>query len=208
MVVAGAATASIAPSVAQAEVSYNAGASNFYLWRGQDISEGSAVVTGGIDYAHDSGLYVGTWASSEADGTEFDLYAGYGYSDGDFSANVAYWAYFYPSDGTKSTFSRNESTLLSEYEITLGYADFSATALIDTEDTDLRYYSLNYGIGAFGLHAGMYDNFGGDGVDYTDMSVSFAATDALSFTLSKAQGDALAEADEKPLINVSYSFPL
>ncbi|MBN2865117.1 MAG: hypothetical protein JXK16_03855 [Thiotrichales bacterium] len=211
MVVAGAATASIAPTVAQAEVSYNAGASNFYLWRGQDISLGNAVITGGVDYVHDSGLYVGAWTSSEKTSTEFDLYAGYGYSDGDFSANVAYWAYFYPGDGIGSEFSRGgnvdgDVSFISEYELSASYADFSGTIMIDTEDTDLRYYSLNYALGDFGLHAGLYD-LGDD--DYTHFGVSYAATDSLSFTVSKAQGDGLASpADEKPLINVSYSFPL
>lgn len=203
LAVAGASFASIAPSVAQAEVSYNAAVSNMYLWRGQDISDGQGVVSGGIDYSHDSGLYAGVWASSEAAGTETDLYAGYGLTSGDFGLNLAYWAYFYPSDGTKASFDRDEGSLISEYEVTLSYADLSATAMIDTEDTDLVYYSLNYGIGDFGLHAGMYE-LGAD--DYTDFNVSYAATDNLSFTLSKAQGDALAAEDEKPMLNVTYAF--
>lgn len=203
MAVAGAATMSVAPATAQAEVSYNAAVSNMYLWRGQDISDGQGVVSGGIDYSHDSGLYAGVWASSEAAGTETDLYAGYGFSSGDFGLNLAYWAYFYPSDGVKDSFDRDDGSLISEYEVTLSYADFSATAMIDTEDTDLRYYSLNYGIGDFGLHAGMYE-LGDD--DYTDVSVSYAATENLSFTLSKAQGDALADEDKKPMLNVTYAF--
>ena len=205
MAVAGAASVSMVPAAAQAEVSYNAAVSNMYLWRGQDISDGQGVVSGGIDYSHDSGLYAGVWASSEAAGTETDLYAGYGLTSGDFGLNLAYWAYLYPSDGTKSSFSNDDGTYISEYEVTLSYADFSATAMIDTEDTDLRYYSVGYDIGPVGLHAGMYE-LGAD--DYTDVSISYAATDALSFTLSKAQGDALAAEDEKPMLQVSYSFPL
>lgn len=205
LAVAGATAVSMVPVAAQAEVSYNAAVSNMYLWRGQDISDGQAVVSGGIDYAADSGFYAGVWASSEAAGTETDLYAGYGFSAGGLDVSLAYWTYLYPSDGSESTFSRKDGTLLSEYEITLGMGDFSATAMIDTEDTDLQYYSLNYGMGDFGLHAGMYE-LGDD--DYTDFSVSYAATDALSFTLSKAQGDALSEEDEKPMIAVSYSLPL
>jgi len=216
LAVAGASFASIAPSVAQAEVSYNAAVSNMYLWRGQDISDGQGVVSGGIDYSHDSGLYAGVWASSEAAGTETDLYAGYGMTSGDFGLNLAYWAYFYPSDGVKDSFDRGEGSLLSEYEVTLSYADLSLTTMIDTEDTDLKYYSLNYAIGDFGLHAGMYE-LGDD--DYTDFNVSYAATENLTFTLSKAQGDGLtsyeeddvtvaspASAFEKPMLNVTYAF--
>lgn len=205
MAVAGAASVSMVPAAAQAEVSYNAAVSNMYLWRGQDISDGQGVVSGGIDYSHDSGLYAGVWASSEAAGTETDLYAGYGLTSGDFGVNLAYWAYLYPSDGTKSTFSHDDGTYISEYEVTLSYADFSATAMIDTEDTDLRYYSVGYDIGPVGLHAGMYE-LGAD--DYTDFAISYAATDNLSFKLSVAQGDAIAPENEKPLLNVTYSFPL
>ncbi len=205
MAVAGAASVSMVPAAAQAEVSYNAAVSNMYLWRGQDISDGQGVVSGGIDYAHDSGLYAGVWGSSEAAGTETDLYAGYGLTAGDFGVNLAYWAYLYPSDGVKSTFSHDDGTYISEYEVTLSYADFSATAMIDTEDTDLRYYSVGYGIGPVSLHAGMYE-LGAD--DYTDFAIGYAATDNLSFKLSVAQGDAIAPENEKPLFNVTYSFPL
>ncbi|MBF6058888.1 TorF family putative porin [Thiomicrorhabdus heinhorstiae] len=211
LAVAGSATIAVAPSAAQAEVSYNAAVSNMYLWRGQDISNGQAVVTGGIDYSHDSGLYGGVWGSSEDAGTEFDLYLGYGMTSGDFGLNLAYWSYWYPSDGTKASFERSESSVITEYEVTLSYADFSATAMIDTEDTDLRYYSLSYGIGAFGFHAGYYDGFAATGLpagdeDYTDFSISFAATDNLTFTVSKAQGDGLYDTNEKPMLNVSYAF--
>jgi uncharacterized protein (TIGR02001 family) len=205
LAVAGAASVSMVPAAAQAEVSYNAAVSNMYLWRGQDISNGQGVVSGGIDYSADNGLYAGVWASSENDGTETDLYGGYGMTSGDFGLNLAYWAYFYPSDGTKSSFDRNDGTLLSEYEVTLSYADLSLTTMIDTEETDNKYYSLNYGIGDFGLHAGMYD-FKAANSDYTDYNVSYAATDNLSFTLSVAQGDGIADKNEKPMLNVAYGF--
>ena len=205
LAVAGATAVSMVPVAAQAEVSYNAAVSNMYLWRGQDISNGQGVISGGIDYAADSGFYAGVWASSEDAGTETDLYAGYGFSAGGLDVSLAYWMYLYPSDGSSSSFASD--TQLSEYEVTLGMGDFSATAMIDTADTDARYYSLNYGMGDFGLHYGMTDKTG-SADDYTDISVSYAATDALSFTLSKAQGDALADQNEKPLVAVSYSLPL
>jgi len=51
----------------------------------------------------------------------------------------------------------------------------------------------------------MYD-MKGDDSDYTDFNVSYAATDNLSFTLSKAQGDGIADANEKPILNVAYGF--
>ena len=53
-----------------------------YRFRGVSLSAGDPAVQGGIDIVHDSGFYVGTWASSIQGGTpygevELDLYAGY-----------------------------------------------------------------------------------------------------------------------------------
>ena len=211
MVVAGAATASIAPTVAQAEVSYNAAVSNMYLWRGQQISAASGVVSGGADYSHESGLYVGMWTSSEgaAESTEYDLYGGYAFKLGEVDLTVGYNAYLYPDAGG-SKFGRDSGSLITEYMLSAGYGDLSATAYINTETDDAdnyKYVSLDYAIGSFGLHAGatLADT---DENEYTDVNVSYAATDALSFTVSKAQGDGIADVNEKPMIQVTYSFPL
>jgi len=211
MAVAGAATFSVAPTVAQAEVSYNAAVSNMYLWRGQQISAASGVVSGGADYSHESGLYAGMWTSSEgaADSTEFDLYGGYAFTAGEVDLNIGYFAYFYPDAGG-SEFGRDAGSFITEYMLSAGYGDFSATAFINTETDDAdnyKYISLDYGIGAFGLHFGaaLGDT---DANEYTDVNVSYAATDALSFTVSKAQGDGLSDVNEKPMIQVSYSLPL
>ena len=35
-----------------------------YLWRGQDVSAGTANVSGSLDFTTDAGFYVGTWISS------------------------------------------------------------------------------------------------------------------------------------------------
>lgn len=208
LAIASSAAVSIAPAAVQAgELSYNAAVSNMYLWRGTDISNGQGVISGGVDYAADSGFGVGLWTSSEDAGTETDLYATYGFSSGDFGVTVGYWAYLYPSDGTTSSFDSDDGSLASEYELTLSYADLSATAMIDTTETDNRYYSLDYGIGKVGLHYGMTSKLDST-QDYTDISVSYAATDALSFTLSKAQGDGVTAAQEKPMVAVSYSLPI
>ncbi|MBN2647653.1 MAG: hypothetical protein JXR44_07705 [Thiotrichales bacterium] len=205
LAIAGSAALSVVPSVASAEVAYNAAVTNFYLWRGQDLSNGQAAVSGGADYSHDSGFYAGVWGISEDDGTEFDLYAGYGLTSGDFGLNLAYWAYFYPSDGTESKFSRGDGTFLSEYEVTASYLDFSLTAMIETQERDDIYYVANYSIGPVGLSAGYYD-FDAANADYSHYTISYAATDNLTLAVSKAQGDGRAEKDEKPLFNVAYSF--
>lgn len=53
-----------------------------YRFRGVSLSGGDPAIQGGIDLSHDSGFYVGTWASSIAGGTpygemELDLYGGW-----------------------------------------------------------------------------------------------------------------------------------
>ena len=60
----------------------NVGFFNQYSFRGIDQSGEEAAVQGGFDWAHDSGFYIGTWASNvdfnDNDSvTEFDFYGGY-----------------------------------------------------------------------------------------------------------------------------------
>jgi len=68
-----------ASAVAQAELSANIAAASNYLFRGITQTGDSAAVSGGLDYSHESGLYVGTWASNvNFANVELDLYGGFG----------------------------------------------------------------------------------------------------------------------------------
>jgi len=222
MAVAAASAVSMVPATAQAEVSYNASVSNFYLWRGLDISEGQGVLSGGVDYAADSGLYAGMWASSEAGGSEFDLYGGWAGSFGDFGIDLGYFAYYYPTEvgytvvgsdlefvTADSGFDKDDGTLITELFVGLSYSDFGAGMYINTDADDndgYKYLSLDYGYDKFGFHFGktMLD----DGDEYSDVNVSYAATDAFTITVSKAMGDAVEDTSfENPVINLSYALP-
>lgn len=93
-----AASLASAPAFAQDEepagaggftVSGNGAIVSDYRFRGVSLSGGDPAIQAGIDIAHDSGFYVGTWGSSIDDGgtdvygdLELDLYAGW-------SGNVA-----------------------------------------------------------------------------------------------------------------------
>ncbi len=221
LAVAAASAASVVPATAQAEVSYNAAVSNFYLWRGLDISEGQAVVSGGVDYSHDSGLYAGMWASSEADGSEFDLYGGWAKEFGEFGINLGYFAYFYPTELSytadiptskapiaETGFDEDEGTLITEYYVALSYSDLSVGAYINTdqdENDDYKYLTVDYTYDKFGFHYGktMLD----EGDEYSDVNISYAATDAFTITVSKAMGDAVEDTSlENPMVNISYSL--
>jgi uncharacterized protein (TIGR02001 family) len=91
--------------VAQAELSANLGVQSNYYFRGITQTDDKAAVSGGIDYAHDSGLYVGTWMSNVDFGgkedVEVDGYAGFGGDIGDtgLGYDISGWYYWYPGAG-------------------------------------------------------------------------------------------------------------
>lgn len=60
-------------AVVQADFSANIGVTSNYVFRGLTQTDDQAAVQGGLDYAHESGLYLGTWASN----VDFDGFTGY-----------------------------------------------------------------------------------------------------------------------------------
>ncbi|HEY0974654.1 MAG TPA: TorF family putative porin [Solimonas sp.] len=83
-----------------AGVSGNVGVFSDYMFRGITQTSGAAV-QGGIDYASDSGFYIGTWGSNLnfAGGTELDVYTGFSGSVGEnFSFDIGALYYWYPEE--------------------------------------------------------------------------------------------------------------
>ncbi len=111
---------------AQAAVSGNIGAASNYLWRGTTQTDDSVAVQGGIDYSHDSGFYLGTWASNVDFGDdtsyELDFYGGYSGSIGeDFGYDISYLYYGYPDAEGDIDFGELALTLSWKW-FELGYA--------------------------------------------------------------------------------------
>ena len=114
------------------EWSANASMASNYIWRGLTQTENEAAVQGGIDYAGDSGFYVGTWASNVNYGAgdvysyEHDIYAGFAFDTGDISWDVGYLYYNYDKEAEFD---------FSEVYIGVGIGNFSAqyNLLADTE---------------------------------------------------------------------------
>jgi len=93
----------VASSAAMAEVTANVAAVSQYYFRGVQLTD-SAAVQGGIDWAHDSGFYVGTWASTLNGGDpsyEIDGYLGFGNEIGSFTYDIGYMLYAYPDNSDK-----------------------------------------------------------------------------------------------------------
>ncbi len=85
--------------------SFNAGVVTDYRYRGISQSRLKPALQGGIDFAHKSGFYLGTWASTikwikdgGGDGpVEIDVYGGYKGTMGDFGYDVGVLTYQYPN---------------------------------------------------------------------------------------------------------------
>ena len=96
-------------SAALAEISANVTLASDYVFRGVSQTDNQLAIQGGFDWGHDSGFYVGTWASnvdSQFFGgatdpqIELDLYAGFAneFSNG-LGYDLGYLRYQYPGGG-------------------------------------------------------------------------------------------------------------
>jgi uncharacterized protein (TIGR02001 family) len=117
LALAGATGAALAVSVAQAQtapapehtLSANVGLFSEYIFRGISQTAGEAALQGGFDYAHSSGLYLGTWGSNiswlgdfgaySRSSLEWDFYGGFknnfpGSDDWTYDVGLLY--YYYP----------------------------------------------------------------------------------------------------------------
>jgi uncharacterized protein (TIGR02001 family) len=171
-------------SVAQAEISANVAMASDYVFRGISQTDNQMALQGGFDYEHDSGLYLGTWASNVSqdffnpDGSndpqlEVDLYAGYSGEIGVIGYDVGYLRYQYRgfSDaGTNEWYASGSYSAdnIGDFSLSLNYSpelkflpsDQSAWYLNAGYETTLPWYEI-----------GVSANFGysfGDAFDVSD----------------------------------------
>ncbi|WP_374409020.1 TorF family putative porin [Pelagerythrobacter sp.] len=141
------------------EVSGNVAIVSDYRFRGVSLSGGDPAIQGGIDIAHESGFYVGTWGSSIDDGgtdllgdMEFDIYGGWSgeVSDG-VTVDVGLLYYIYPTEdlGANTDYFEPYASIgftLGPAEATVGAAyAFDQSALGD-DDNLYIYTDLGVGI--------------------------------------------------------------
>src|SRR5690606_14407193 len=93
--------------------SYNIGLYSQYIFRGLTQTGEEAALQGGVDYAHSSGFYLGSWATNiswlqdddlyENSSLELDIYGGYAAEIGDtgIAYDIGLLQYLYP--GSKNT---------------------------------------------------------------------------------------------------------
>jgi uncharacterized protein (TIGR02001 family) len=179
-----AASAAFVSTTASAEVTANVAVTNNYLWRGLEQTGGDAAVSGGIDYAHDSGFYAGTWVSNAWGGTELDLYGGFSSEINEkMSYDVGFIYYAYP-DIDDSDFSEIYGSFTFT-DLTLGLAVLASSEDYDAGDS--IYVSADYVLALsneaeVNFHIG---NYSGDfSTDSTDLGVSISK-DNFTFGVSK-----------------------
>ncbi len=212
---------------ALAEVSVNAGFVSEYVFRGLSQS-GGAAVQGGIDYASESGFYVGTWASTigftpdqlGGSGTEVDFYAGFGGEAGGMGYDVGVIYYWYPEEDEVAMPVESFNTIELYGSVALGPVTLGAYYAPDTYfGVDDSAYGINLSFSAPITEMLSFDAFvghnGGDGNEaftpdgdsYLDFSVGVSAESesGLSFGLALIATD-IDDDDVKPVISGGYSF--
>ena len=136
-------------------LSFNVGAVTDYRYRGISQSRFDPALQGGIDFAHKSGFYVGTWASTiqwikDAGGhsdVEVDLYGGYKTTFSGVGIDVGALRYYYPDN-----------------------------RLVVNADTTELYVAGSWGPGSLKWSHSVTNIFGfanSSGSDYVDLSASF-----------------------------------
>lgn len=187
------ASAALATPAMAGDLSANASVTNNYIWRGLTQTENESAVQGGIDYAGDSGFYVGTWVSNVNYGAgdvysyEHDVYGGYAFEAGGVSWDIGYLYYNYDKEAEFD---------FGEVYIQMGIGGFGlgAWVLTNTEADEgvgqdfgageAYYVSADYGFTVgdgidIGLHVGYHDGdfveaFNGVDGGYADYNISLS----------------------------------
>lgn len=186
------------PAQAEVDVSASVGVANMYYWRGLDLGNGDAAVSGDLNVSS-GGAYAGVWGSSgdAAAGTEYDLYAGYGTSFGDFSVDISAWTYAYPSaaDSTPGD--------LSEIVLGLGYGPVSVTYIDNIAGAPGYWYTaVGATFDAFSVTYGLHED------DYAHLDLGYAYNDNLTFIVGIPVDDVDGAYDDDAKFVVSYSLPI
>lgn len=147
-----------------------------YRFRGVNLSDGEFAVQGGFDVSHDSGIYVGTWASNIDEqtvgygSTEVDLYGGWSGDVGEgVSADVGVIYYMYPDapgvsgDTDYIEFYGSVSFSLASVSVTPGIAYAPDQSSLGNTDNIYLYTDLSAGIPdtplTLNAHIGYTDGF-------------------------------------------------
>ena len=170
---------------AYAEIAGNVAITSDYRFRGISQTDRDPALQGGFDWAHDSGFYLGTWASNvdfgEVDGVpfgsmEWDFYGGFARDiNENLSFDVGYMYYYYPSD--------NQSVDLDYQEIYGSFGFYGATVgIVYSDDYFQSTQEFFYFYGDYSLPLG--ENVSLDGhLGYNDVELAFGTDGYLDWSI-------------------------
>jgi len=211
-----------ASSLAQAELSANIGVTSNYLWRGVTQTDDGPAISGGVDWSHESGFYLGAWASNIdwgiGNGAEVDFYGGYSAEMGDFGYDVGLIYYYYP-DSAYDDSDFIELYLNGSWKFLEAGIAWTINGQADDDmpfsDGDLYYHlGVSFDVAeswSIGGTVGYYDfDVPNDGdVNYShvqaDLTKSAGDWGDFTFTVSKAQEES-GDDDVKFLVSWSKTF--
>ena len=201
-----AASFAFSSTASSAEFSGNFGVASNYLWRGMTQTGDESAVSGGIDYAHKSGFYAGTWTSNVAGGYELDLYAGYGMKAGSVDLDMGLISYEYPV--ASANFREGYvNASLEMFNAGLAYtvsSDDDTTAEYSTGDIYISFgaaLEVSKGLeAAVTLGSYNFDDSAGD--DFSHLQIS-ASKDDFTFAIDK--NNRSGSDQDKARVSVSWS---
>ena len=196
--------------LAESSATANIAMTSNYIFRGVTQTNDISAVSGGVDYAHESGVYVGVWQSSlssAGNNYEQDLYAGYGFKAGPVDLDVGYIKYMYPVTSGSN---------LDEVYLNASFDKFSAGVAVNTmKDGGVKTGDIYLYAGAefevkkdvnLGLTVGNYDYASGTGTDYTHYQLALSKGD---FTIALDKNSNAGTAGNARLsVSWSQSFDL
>ncbi|QDF65943.1 hypothetical protein FJQ87_03975 [Shewanella sp. SNU WT4] len=215
---------SMVSGIASAAVSGNIGVTSNYIWRGVTQTADATAVQGGLDYEHESGFYLSSWASNVDFGTdtsyELDLAGGYANSYGDFAYDIGYIYYAYPDADDKIDLGEIYGSIGWKW-FTLGYShvvnasDDIVSEGVDKED--YGYLTADIGIPvnetySINIHYGyssgdvIQDWF--DQKDYSDYNIALNAETTIGTVSFMITDTDLKTDDPKVVLGYSYGFDL
>jgi uncharacterized protein (TIGR02001 family) len=213
------------------EFSANIGVTSNYLWRGVTQTDDGAAVSGGVDYSHVSGFYLGGWISNidwdlpdTGSGAEVDFYGGFKGEYEEFGYDLGLIYYYYPTSGYDDS-NFFELAVSGSWKWFTAGINYTLTGDADNDapfsDGDIYYHfggSIDFAeTWNIGATAGYYDfdtsgewEFFNGNADYwhgqIDLTKSAGEWGDFTLTVSTAEEKALSSNDTKFAVSWSKTF--
>lgn len=180
-------------------VSSNFSISSNYIWRGMTQTLNNPSYSGGFDYTHNSGFYIGTWGSNVSfggAGLELDSYLGYSNETQDGLAyDIGLINYAYPDAGGDFT----------EYYLSGSFNNLGIAYFMPSEGNS-DYLELSYSYEDLSFSYGDYEGYGSNvllayGFTVGDFDGSIAYS-----SFSNEEGGVMTEDENGIFLNFGKTF--